>query len=166
MLVIINHSVGVLLVCGIKKWFKPLTTARSKSKCLNEKPSPNVRSFSNCQKKPLNTNDSKYQPLPLTSKQNEECRETKASGFLGKQKQWHNLPECIVTGCGEGRADTWLSNAISVKDLGSVADQKLNLSRQCNVAAKKADVIFGCINRNLVSKSHEVVVPLPLFSTG
>ena len=37
--------------------------------------------------------------------------------------------------------DTWLSNTASEKDLGIVADQMLNRSQQCDVAAKKANAI-------------------------
>ena len=55
---------------------------------------------------------------------------------------------------------TWLSNATNEKDLGIIMDHKLNMSQQCDAAAKKANVILGCTNRSVTSKSHEVLVPL------
>ena len=64
---------------------------------------------------------------------------------LGKRNQLHNYK----------MEDTWLSNTTSEKDLGIVVDH--NMSQQCYVAAKKANAILGCINRNIVSKSHEVL---------
>ena len=56
--------------------------------------------------------------------------------------------------------DTWLSNTTSEKDLGIVVDHKLNMSQKCDVAAKKANAILGCIHRSIASKPHEVLVPL------
>ena len=56
--------------------------------------------------------------------------------------------------------DTWLSNTTNEKDLGTVVDHKLNMSQQCDAAAKKANAILECINGRITSKSHQVLVPL------
>ena len=56
--------------------------------------------------------------------------------------------------------DIWLSKTMSEKDLGIVVDPKLNMSQQCDVATQKANVILGCINRSIVSKSRKVLVPV------
>ena len=39
--------------------------------------------------------------------------------------------------------DTRLNNTTSEKDLGIVVDHKLNMSQQCDVAAKRANAIWG-----------------------
>ena len=56
--------------------------------------------------------------------------------------------------------DPWCRNTTNEKDLGIVVDHKLNRSQQCDVAAKRAIAILGCINRSIASKSCEVLVPL------
>ncbi|XP_061486439.1 uncharacterized protein LOC133386720 [Rhineura floridana] len=69
---------------------------------------------------------------------------------LGKRNQMHSYK----------MGDAWLSSMTCEKDLGTVIDHKLNMSQQCDVAAKKANAVLGCINRSIVSKSREVLVPL------
>ena len=51
---------------------------------------------------------------------------------------------------------------MSEKDLRIVVDQYgwPNMSQQCDVAAKKANAILGFVNRNIVSRSFEVLVSI------
>ena len=56
--------------------------------------------------------------------------------------------------------DTWLRDATSKKDLEMAVDRKLDMSQQGDAAAKKSNVILGCMNRSMFTKSCEVLVRL------
>jgi len=56
-------------------------------------------------------------------------------------------------------ADLLESSSVE-RDLDVLVDDRLTMSQQCALAAKKANGILGCIRGSVASRSKEVLLPL------
>ncbi|KGL93543.1 hypothetical protein N301_03814, partial [Charadrius vociferus] len=56
-------------------------------------------------------------------------------------------------------ADLLESSSVE-RDLGVLVDNRMTMSQQCALAAKKVNGILGCIKKSVASRSREVILPL------
>ena len=56
-------------------------------------------------------------------------------------------------------ADLLESSSVE-RDLGVLVDNRMTMSQQCALVAKKANGILGCIKKSVASRSKEVILPI------
>ena len=56
--------------------------------------------------------------------------------------------------------DDWMERSSAERGLRVLVDNRLAMSYQCALVAKKASVILECIKKSMASRLKEVILPL------
>ncbi|GAB0183805.1 mitochondrial enolase superfamily member 1 [Grus japonensis] len=92
--------------------------------------------------------------------------------FLNHMHEFHNHMElnkgkCRILHLGKNNPRyqyslgvDLLGSSTAEKDLGVLVDNKLSMSQQCALVAKKADGILGGIKKSVASRSRELILAL------
>jgi len=92
---------------------------------------------------------------------------------LGRLEEWAcanllklNKAMCKVLHLGWGNPqyqhrveDEWIESSPAEKELGVLVNEKLDVRRQCALAALKANCVLGCRKRSMARRSKEVILP-------